>query len=182
MQKKAKGYLVIKALFIFILGVYSLQAAKANRTFDCTKIFEERKSELVERLENLDDQEQALEALRDATSMLLDKKKVKIEAQLSKIKEIEQNTKNKETSIKALMAENEKILKEIKTAKLSKITTMYSKMKAGAAAAIFEKMDLKEATIILNSLPPKNLGKIFAKMKPKKAAELTHEMNISPKK
>ena len=55
-------------------------------------------------------------------------------------------------------------------------------MKAASAAGIFAKMDVKEATAILTTLPPKVLGKIFAKMDAQKAAELTHEMSLSPKK
>jgi flagellar motility protein MotE (MotC chaperone) len=173
---------VIRLLLSFFILFNLTYAAKVNRTFDCTKIFEERKQELIERLENIDDQEQSLEALREATATLLDKKKVKIEAQLTELKKVEASVKSKEENIKKLLADNQKVLDDIQKAKLNKISTLYSKMKAGAAALVFTEMDIKEATTILNSLPPKALGKIFAKMDAKKAAELTHEMSLSPKK
>ena len=173
---------MIKYFLILTLFLSTTFAAKNNRTFDCTKIFEERKLELVERLEHIDEQEQALEALREATTQLLDKKKVKLDAQIAKMKKLEDGITLKEDNIKKLIAKNEKVLNDIKTAKLSKISTLYAKMKAASAAGIFAKMDTKEATDILTTLPPKVLGKIFAKMDAQKAAELTHEMSLLPEK
>lgn len=173
---------MIKSLFITLLFLTALFGAQSNRTFDCTKIFEERKGELVERLEHIDEQEQALEALRDATSQLLDKKKVKLDAQIAEVKKIQASVTLKEDNIKKLIADNKRILDDIKKEKLSKISTLYAKMKAASAAGIFSQMEIKEATDILSTLPPKVLGKIFAKMDAKKAAELTREMSLLPEK
>lgn len=173
---------MIKFSLIILLTISLAWASAKNRTFDCTKIFEERKSELVERLENIDEQTQALQALKEATSQLLDKKKTKLDDEMQEIKAIAAQTKQKEENIKKLLAENKRILEEMKKNKLSKISTMYSKMKAAAAAGIFSKMNVIEARDILATLPPKALGKIFTKMDAKKAAELTHELSLMPEK
>ena len=171
---------MIKSLALIFILTNILFATATNRTFDCTKIFEERKLELVERLEDIDEQTQALQSLKEATSMLLDKKKAKIDEEMQKIKAIQAEVDLKEENIKKLLAENKKILEDIKKNKLSKISTLYAKMKAASAANIFAKMEVKEATDILATLPPKVLGKIFAKMDATKAAELTHELALMP--
>ena len=62
-------------LIIFILSVLHLSALQtSDRLFDCTEIFKERKSELLVELERIDEQKQALSALKVATEDLLKKK------------------------------------------------------------------------------------------------------------
>lgn len=141
--------------------------------FDCTEIFKERKSELLVELERIDEEKQALSALKAATEELLQKKESRlsqkeqiVDAKLSKITE-------KENSIKAMLAKNEKVLAEAKSIKMSKIAQTFAKMKAASAANILSDMDSQKASAILGSLKPKTVGQILTKMDAKKASELT---------
>jgi len=152
-------------------SLISLQTS--DRLFDCTEIFKERKSELLVELERIDEQKQALSALKAATEELLKKK----ESRLNQ-KEEEVNAKllvitAKETNIKKMLSKNELVLKELKSAKMSKIAQTFAKMKAGSASNILSDMDVNEAAAILASLKPKTVGQILTKMDSKKASELT---------
>jgi len=145
----------------------------SDRLFDCTEIFKERKSELLVELERIDEQKQALSALKAATEELLKKK----ESRLNQ-KEEEVDTKlleitTKEKNIKEMLIQNRATLKELKSSKMSKIAQTFAKMKAGSASNILSDMDLNEAAAILSSLKPKTVGQILTKMDPKKASELT---------
>ena len=175
-----KKVLFLSSMLVMLHGEELVDQQTKSKTYDCTKVFESRKEELILELEKIDEQKQALEALQEATTALLDKKKVKLEGQQADIDKVKAEVKAKEDRIVKMVKQNKQILEDIKKAKMTKVTNIYSKMKAGAAAAIFEKMELKEASEILGSLPPKILGKVFAKMKPQKAAELTHEINKDP--
>ncbi|MDX1294857.1 MAG: hypothetical protein R3302_01230 [Sulfurimonadaceae bacterium] len=46
----------------------------SEKLFECTKIFEERKGELLVELERIDEQKQALDALKTASDELLSRK------------------------------------------------------------------------------------------------------------
>jgi len=162
---------------IFLLTIFTLSSLMAlqtsDRLFDCTEIFKERKSELLVELERIDEQKQALSALKQATEELLKKKENRItqkeEEVNSKLLEITQ----KEDSVKKMLTENEVILKEVRTTKMSKIAQTFAKMKAGAASNILSDMNSQEAAAILTSLKPKTVGQILTKMDAKKASELT---------
>lgn len=80
-----------------------------------------------------------------------------------------------------MIEENEEILREIKQAKDSKIGETYSKMKDSKSALILENLPTKNALEILMALKPQELGKILAKMDPKKAAALTELWQKPPK-
>lgn len=162
---------------IFLLSILTLSSLMAlqtsDRLFDCTEIFKERKSELLVELERIDEQKQALSALKQATEELLKKKESRINQ-----KEEETNKKlleitQKEDSIKKMLTKNEIILKEVKSTKMSKISQTFAKMKAASASNILSDMDAKEAVAILNSLKPKTVGQILTKMDAKKASALT---------
>jgi len=162
---------------IFLLSILTLSSLMAlqtsDRLFDCTEIFKERKSELLVELERIDEQKQALSALKQATEDLLKKKESRINQ-----KEEETNKKlleitQKEDSIKKMLTKNEIILKEVKSTKMSKISQTFAKMKAASASNILSDMDPKEAVAILNSLKPKTVGQILTKMDSKKASALT---------
>ncbi|MCD4668160.1 MAG: MotE family protein [Sulfurimonas sp.] len=164
----------MRFLLLTIFTITSLIALQtSDRLFDCTEIFKERKSELLVELERIDEQKQALNALKIATEELLKKKESNLvqkeEIVDAKLKEITQ----KEESIKAMLKKNEDVLKELKSAKMNKIAQTFAKMKPASAANILSDMDTKEAAIILASLKPKTVGKILTKMDPKKASELT---------
>jgi len=164
----------MKILLLTILTLSSLMALQtSDRLFDCTEIFKERKSELLVELERIDEQKQALSALKAATEELLKKKESKLilkeEAVDTKLAEITQ----KENSIKSMLKRNEDVLKETSSIKMNKIAQTFAKMKAASASSILSGMDSKEAASILASLKPKTVGKILAKMDAKKASELT---------
>ncbi|MDH5463995.1 MAG: PDP protein [Thiovulaceae bacterium] len=177
-----KKLLILGSMLTLLYAEQPVDQQTKNKTYDCTKVFESRKEELILELEKIDEQNQALEALQEATTVLLDKKKVKIEAQQAAVEKTKSEITAKEARIVAMLKENKQILEDIQKAKMTKVTNIYAKMKAGAAAEIFSKMELKEASEILGSLPPKILGKVLAKMKPEKAAKLTHEINKDPVK
>ncbi len=164
----------MKILLLSILLLSSLNALQtSDRLFECTEIFKERKSELLVELERIDEQKQALSALKTATEELLKKKEVSLnqkeEVVNKKLSEITQ----KERSVKKMLKKNEEILKQLKSLKMSKIAQTFAKMKAGASAQILSDMDVMEATAILRSLKPKTVGQILTKMDAKKASELT---------
>jgi len=164
----------MKILFLIIFTLSSLIALEtSDRLFDCTEIFKERKSELLVELERIDEQKQALSALKVATEELLKKKESNLsqkeEVVDAKLSEITQ----KENSIKTMLKRNEEILKTVKSTKMNKIAQTFAKMKAGAASNILSDMDKHEAAAILTSLKPKTVGQILTKMKPKRASELT---------
>jgi len=146
---------------------------KSDRLFDCTEIFKERKSELLVELERIDEQKQALSALKTATEELLKMKEVKISQQEEVVDRNLAAITEKEESIKAMLTKNEAILKEIKEIKTNKIAQTFSKMKAGSSANILSDMDAKEAVVILQALKPKIVGQILTKMDAKKASQLT---------
>ena len=60
-------------------SLFSLQTS--DRLFECTEIFKERKSELLVELERIDEQKQALSALKVATEELLKQKESKLAVQ-----------------------------------------------------------------------------------------------------
>ena len=164
----------MKILFIFIFCISSALALQtSDRLFDCTEIFKERKSELLVELERIDEQKQALNALKTATEELLKQKEIRInnkeELVDKKLAEITQ----KEDSIKKMLEQNKALLKELKDIKMSKIAQTFAKMKPASASAILSDMDTAKAVSILSSLKPKTVGKILAKMDAKKASQLT---------
>ncbi len=162
---------VLLLLVVTLSSLFSLQTSE--KLFECTEIFKERKSELLVELERIDEQKQALDALKSATEELLKKREIQItqkeESINSKLKEISQ----KEESMKSMLSKNEELLKEIKDLKMNNISQTFAKMKAASAAAILADMNTTESITILGSLQPKTVGQILTKMDAKKAAELT---------
>jgi len=161
------------ALLISLIYASLFALQTSDKLFECTEIFKERKNELLVELERIDEQKQALSALKTATEELLKQKESKLSQQEeivdSKLSEI---TK-KEENIKKMMTRNETALKELKSTKMSKIAQTFSKMKPAAASNILSDMGANDATLILQSLKPKVVGKILTKMDAKKASELT---------
>jgi len=164
----------LKLLIFFTLftsTLFSLQTS--DKLFECTEIFNERKSELLVELERIDEQKQALSALKIATEELLKQKGSKLSLKEDQVDEKLTIVTQKEESIKKMLQKNEVILKELKETKMSKIAQTFSKMKPSSASGILSAMDAKDATAILRSLKPKVVGKILTKMDAKKASELT---------
>jgi len=160
-------------LFLFFYSSSLLAIQTSDKIFKCTKIFEQRKGELLVELERIDEQKQALSALKTATEDLLKRKKAKLDQQEEEVNNKLSEISEKEKKIQAMLDENKKLLKELKKTKMSKIAQTYAKMKAGAAASILSDMPTEDAVAILRSLKPKVVGKIFTKMDAKKAAKLT---------
>ena len=164
----------MKIFFIVFFTLASLNALEtSDKLFECTEIFKARKSELLVELERIDEQKQALSALKTATEELLKKREAKVsqdeEVVNLKLKEIT----SKEESIKKMLQKNEETLKEMKNIKMSNITQTFSKMKAASTANVLSEMNPQEAASILSSLNPAVVGAILSKMDPKKASELT---------
>ena len=164
----------MRFFLLTILTFTSLMAIQtSDRLFDCTEIFKERKSELLVELERIDEQRQALSALKRATEELLKNKEMKVTQKEEIVEENLALITKKEESIKEMLSKNESILKEIKKIKMNKIAQTFAKMKAGSAANILSDMEAKEALVILEALKPKIVGQILTKMDSKKASKLT---------
>jgi len=161
--------------FLLLLFLYSslLAVETSDKVFECTKIFEQRKGELLVELERIDEQKQALNSLKIATENLLKKKREKLDQQEEALSTKLDEITKKESAIKALRDENKKLLAALKNTKMSKIAQTFAKMKATAAAGILSDMPTKDAIAILQSLKPKVVGNIFTKMDATKAAKLT---------
>lgn len=173
-----------------------IQAASSSeqtskQLLQCNAIFDARKGELKEQIRQLDEKTQSIQALENATQNLLDKREAKLkerENALSiKLKEIEDKeakeeaqNKQRQDEIKALIAKNEDILKQIDGAKNNKLAQTYAKMKDSKAAPIIENLPQDEAASILFALSAQDMGKILSKMNPKKAAELTEILKKGP--
>lgn len=163
----------------------------SKQLLQCNAIFDARKGELKEQIRQLDEKTQSIQALENAAQNLLDKREAKLkerENALSiKLKEIEDKeakeeaqNKQRQDSIKALIAKNENILKQIDDAKNNKLAQTYAKMKDSKAAPIIENLPQDEAASILFALSAQDMGKILSKMNPKKAAELTEILKKGP--
>ncbi|MDQ1263257.1 MAG: hypothetical protein QG559_258 [Campylobacterota bacterium] len=164
----------MKQIAIILLFSLSLGALEtSDKLFECTEIFKARKSELLIELERIDEQKQALSALKTATEELLTKKEVKLSQDEEAVKKKLSEASSKEESAKKMLEKNEQILKEIKELKMSKTAQAFAKMKSANAANVLSEMPPEEATAILLSLKPEIVSKILSKMDPKKASALT---------
>ncbi len=175
---------------LILQALFSEEAAQ--ELLQCSAIFESKKAELKDDLHRLSEKEQSLRILQTENARLLDEK---TDLLSKKEKEVEEKLKNlaaKEEAFKTLQAEekkrlknlieeNEGILRGIKQAKDSKIGETYSKMKDSKSALILENLPTQNALEILMALKPQELGKILAKMDPKKAAALTELWQKPPK-
>lgn len=164
-------------IFIYLLLFFSSLFAE---TIDCTKVFEERKSEILKEVEKIDEARQSFEALKAATNALFDKQRESLEAQKADVNATLQKISEKEEAIKKMLEENQRLLEAINGAKNDKMSTTYEKMKDGAAAAIIEAMPEHEAASILFSLSAKKVSTIMSKMDPQIASNITQILKIGP--
>lgn len=165
---------MIKLFIITLFALSSLNALEtSDKLFECTEIFKARKSELLVELERIDEQKQALSALKVATEELLKKRETKVSQDEEAVEKKLAEISSKEESIKKMLKQNEDVLKEIKDIKMSKIAETFAKMKAANAASVLSEMNPEEAAAILTSLKPKTVGTVLSKMDAKKASELT---------
>ncbi len=175
---------------LILRALFSEEAVQ--ELLQCSAIFESKKAELKDDLRQLSEKEQSLRILQTENARLLDEKTDLLN---QKEKEVEEKLKNlaakeeafktlqteEKKRLKNLIEENESILREIKQAKDSKIGETYSKMKDSKSALILENLPTQNALEILMALKPQELGKILAKMDPKKAAALTELWQKPPK-
>ncbi|GAA7126603.1 MotE family protein [Helicobacter pylori] len=175
---------------LILQALFSEEAAQ--ELLQCSAIFESKKAELKDDLRRLSEKEQSLRILQtenvrllDEKNDLLNKKEKEIDEKLKNLAAKEEAFKTLQTEekkrLKNLIEENEEILREIKQAKDSKIGETYSKMKDSKSALILENLPTQNALEILMALKPQELGKILAKMDPKKAAALTELWQKPPK-
>jgi flagellar motility protein MotE (MotC chaperone) len=164
----------------YILVAIAFMGILFAETIDCTKVFEERKAELLKEVEKIDEARQSFEALRAATNALFDKQRESLDAQRVDLNNTMQEIALKEASMKKMLEENQKLLDAIEGAKNDKMSTTYSKMKDGAAASIIEALPEHEAAAILFTLPAKKVSTIMAKMSPQIASKITQILRKGP--
>lgn len=162
---------------IWILLVGSLLCAE---TIDCTKVFEERKSELLREVEKVDESRQSFEALQAATNALFEKQKAVLKEKESALAKTKAEIEAKEKQIASMLEENKKLLAQVEAKKNDKLDETYIKMKDAAAAAIVEKLPVHEGAAIMFGLPAKKMSQIMAKMDPKIASEITQQLKKGP--
>ncbi len=187
---------------IGLLGIVSTSVfgAPANSTnlLDCNIIFEQRKGEIRQELQAIDERQQALQVLQNATQVFLDEKARKLQAQeknidekiieFQKAKEFAQaefkaqseqaslDMKAREEYVQELIARNEELLEKIQKVSNDKVIQTYIQMKDAKSAAIISQMSEDEAVEILSNMDSKDMGKILAKMDDQKAAAITQKI------
>lgn len=161
----------IAVIFLLVKSLVAIETS--DRLFECTEIFKERKSELLIELERIDEQKQALSALKVATEELLKQKEQKLSLKEERVEKKLQEITKKEASLKELTQKNELLLEKLTDTKMGKVAQTFAKMKAASAASILTNMSGEEAVEILRSLKPKSVGQILSKMDAQKASEIT---------
>jgi flagellar motility protein MotE (MotC chaperone) len=167
---------MIKLLMMVLMAILSFGIDK----YDCNKIFDDRKSELIYELEKIDEQQQSLESLQAATNAMLNEKKEKLKIQEKEIQEQKAKIEQMLKEIDEKIDKNKKILADIKQTKDNKLIQSYAKMGAGKAALILAKLQTHEAANIVFYLDPKLIGSLLEKMQPDKAAKLTIMLQKGP--
>ncbi|ACZ12940.1 MotE family protein [Sulfurospirillum deleyianum] len=165
----------MRAFWILLVATFLWAEA-----IDCTKVFEERKSELLKEIEKIDEARQSFEALQAATNVLFEKQKSVLKEKESALAKTKEEIEVKEKRIASMLAENKKLLEQIEAKKNDKLDETYIKMKDAAAAAIIEKLPVHEGAAILFTLPPKKVSQIMAKMDPQIASEITQSLKKGP--
>jgi len=121
--------IVLAALLVFS-SLFSLETS--DKLFECTEIFKARKSELLVELERIDEQKQALSALKAATEELLKKRETKLSQEEEIVDTKHAKISLKEKSIRNMLKRNEEVLAKIKNLKMDKMAQTFAKMKAGS--------------------------------------------------
>lgn len=165
----------MRGLLIVILGTFLYADA-----IDCTRVFEERKGELLREIEKVDESKQSLEALQAATNTLFEKQKAALKEKEAALAKTKQEIDAKEKQIAAMLEENKKLLDLVEAKKSEKVDETYIKMKDATAAAIIEKLPVNEGAAIMFGLPAKKISQIFVKMNPQTASEITQRLKKGP--
>ena len=165
-----------KILIIFLMFFSPLFAVDNQKLIDCYKIFSQKKAELESMAEEILEQQEALESLKNTYMALMKKKEKELRIKQQEINATLTKIENEKKAIQNLIKKNRQILEDIKEAKLNKLTQSYAKMRPKNAASILENMKDKKALEILSQLPARILSKILASMTPSKAAHFTQLM------
>jgi len=160
----------IKKLIILIFLFSPLFAVDNQKLIDCYKIFEQKRAELEAKAEQILEQQEALETLKNTYMALMKKKEKELKQKEIELNQTKEEIKEEEKRLQELIKKNEEILAQIKSAKLDKVTKSFAKMRAKNAAKILENMNKNDAIEILQRLPARILSKILANMDPTKAA------------
>ncbi|QCD44547.1 MotE family protein [Campylobacter mucosalis] len=163
------------ALCFFCLSIFSYEIP-----VDCTQIFEARKAEIEKELEIIDEQRQALEAFRASIRASYDENLAKLAKKEADINATMRQVEKKNKEIEQKIAQNQKILDELKTNSNDKLTQSYAKMKDQAAADVLAQLSRASAAEILSMLEPKKISSIMAKMDPAVASEITAMLQKGP--
>jgi flagellar motility protein MotE (MotC chaperone) len=172
---------LIKIAFLLLSAALLFAAQKSSLSADdCNKIFEQRKQELVLKLELIDEKQHALDALQNASKTQQGQREDRLKQKLGEINILLEDIKRREASIKATLDENKKILEEIQKAKENRLTQTYAKMKPAAAAAMLSEMNTSSSASILFTLEPKKVAEFLSKMDAKKASEVSERIKRGP--
>ena len=159
----------------------------SSQIIQCNIIFEQRKNEILDKIKDLEDKTQSLKILQKASEDIFTQRQNQIKTQEQALKEKEKEILEKEKAlnqanqdsqdkIKKLIAKNEEILRQIQDESTNKLAQTYSKMKDSKAADILSDLPENQAAGILFLLKAQDIGKILAKMDPRKAASLTERL------
>lgn len=179
--------MALKYLLLLIITIANtVLGAQNTKSYECTKIFESRKNELLVELGHIDEERQSLDALKRATEELLKKKESVVKGKDTRVDQKLQEITAKEASVKKMLEDDKKVLEEIKQLKSDKVSQTFAKMKPSASAGILGQMSIEEASSIMSTLNSKVVGQILAKMDPKKGSEITTALRkipqVEPKK
>lgn len=155
-------------------------AIKLLANDDCHAIFDARKSEILFEIDRLDRKKAELKALEEATTSVMQDKDRALEQKSQDINSTLQKVLEEKEAIKALVAKNEQILKEINESKDSKVVDLYTNMKPSSAGEIMNAMDPYLACQILNQLEADTAAKIISRIEPATAAKITAILQKGP--
>ncbi|MBE2984133.1 5'-nucleosidase [Campylobacter sp. RM9344] len=147
---------------------------------DCTQIFEARKAEILKEVERIDEERQALEAFRASTQAAYESSMAKLSKKEADINATMRVVDQKRREIDERVAQNEEILKELRTMTTDKVSESYAKMKDQSAADVLSQMSRAQAATIMYALEPKKISTVMAKMEPKVASEITILLTKGP--
>lgn len=151
-----------------------------SRVLICNTIFEERKSELISKIKDIEEKQETLRILQESTNITLKKKEENIKKKTDVAKKYYEDAKKAQLAMETAKKENAKILEDIKKVIQDKLTITYSKMKPASAATILGAMDLNLAAKIIYSLDEKIVASIISKMPPQKGADITKLIEKGP--
>lgn len=174
-------------LFLFMsIFAYSADIAKLGAagqksvSFKCNRIFELRKQELLDISRNITDQQQELDAEKLASENIIEIKDKKLRQKEKDLDTIKAVLEKKERTIRKLLAENKRILRNIEKRLADRVREAYESMPPGKAALSLEAMSNERSAGIMYGMKSAKIGEIFAKMTPQKSSEIALVIKRGP--